>query len=225
MAWCRLADSHNPNRSPEQCLQTQSYVIIGPRLKLVNFTTLLLAQTVNGTGRPGTQRSTGHCVSVSGRPAAQRPIGHCVAGHPGTQRSTAHCVAGTRVHSIVPPTMLHSEQKCAHFCSEWSLVGYGTSAIWDLWIRSIAGCQSQSEKWNRFGTLHRRGSTKNFPVTRKINRAGFSANNIAWKFIRKNITPAYIMVKWYITNISNLTNFDIFSFARFTHEYYMDLSK
>ena len=129
MAWCRLADSHNPNRSPEQCLQTQSYVIIRPRLKLVNFTTLLLAQTVNGTGRPGTQRSIGHCVSVSGHPAAQRPTGHCVAGHPGTQRpighcvaghpgtqwwtghcvaghpgtqrSTAHCVAGTRVHSIV----------------------------------------------------------------------------------------------------------------------------
>ena len=130
MAWCRLADSHYPNRSAEQCLQTQSYVII--RLKLVNFTTSLLAQTVNGTGRPGTQRSTGHSVSVSGRPAAQRPTGHCVAGHPGTQRptcptghcvaghpgtqwwtdhcvaghpgtqrSTAHCVAGTRVHSIV----------------------------------------------------------------------------------------------------------------------------
>ena len=36
------------------------------------------------------------------------------------------------------PTMLHSEQKCAHFCSEWSIVGYGTGAFWDLWIRSIA---------------------------------------------------------------------------------------
>ena len=136
MAWCRLVDSHNPNRSPEQCLQTQSYVII--RLKLVNFTTSLLAQTVNGTGRPGTQRSTGHCVSVSGRPAAQRSTGNCVAGHPGTQRptghcvaghpgtqwwtghcvaghpgtqwSTAHCVAGTRVHSIVLKNM--------QFCNE-----------------------------------------------------------------------------------------------------------
>ena len=27
------------------------------------------------------------------------------------------------------PTMLHSEQKCAHFCSEWSIVGYGTGAL------------------------------------------------------------------------------------------------
>ena len=129
-------------------------------------------------------------------------------------------------NAAVPyPTMLHSEQKCAHFCSEWSLVGYGTGAICDLWIRSIAGWQSQSEKWNRFGILNRRGSTKNFPVTRYINSAGFSANNIAWKLIRKSITPAYIMVKWYITNISNLTNFDIFSFTRFNREYYMDLSK
>ena len=31
------------------------------------------------------------------------------------------------------PTMPHSEQKCAHFCSEWSIVGYGTDAFWDLW--------------------------------------------------------------------------------------------
>ena len=35
------------------------------------------------------------------------------------------------------PTMLHSEQKCAHFCSEWSTVGYGRGAFWDSWIRSI----------------------------------------------------------------------------------------
>ena len=33
-------------------------------------------------------------------------------------------------------TMLHSEQKCAHFCSEWSIVGYGTGEFWDLLIRS-----------------------------------------------------------------------------------------
>ena len=31
------------------------------------------------------------------------------------------------------PTMLHSEQKCAHFCSEWSIVVYGIGAFWDLW--------------------------------------------------------------------------------------------
>ena len=30
------------------------------------------------------------------------------------------------------PTMLHSEQKCAHFCSEWSIVEYGTGAFWDF---------------------------------------------------------------------------------------------
>ena len=38
------------------------------------------------------------------------------------------------------PTMLHSEQKCEHFCSEWSIVGYETGAFWDLWIRSINKC-------------------------------------------------------------------------------------
>ena len=30
------------------------------------------------------------------------------------------------------PAMFHSEQKCAFFCSEWSIVGYGTGAFWDL---------------------------------------------------------------------------------------------
>ena len=29
-------------------------------------------------------------------------------------------------------TMLHSEQKCAHFCSEWSIVRYGTSAFYRI---------------------------------------------------------------------------------------------
>ena len=32
--------------------------------------------------------------------------------------------------------MHHSEQKCAHF-SEWCIVGYERSALWDLWIWSI----------------------------------------------------------------------------------------
>ena len=31
------------------------------------------------------------------------------------------------------PTMFHSEQQCTHFCSEWSIMGYGTGAFWDLW--------------------------------------------------------------------------------------------
>ena len=30
------------------------------------------------------------------------------------------------------PTMLHSEQKCADFCSELSIVGYETGAFWDF---------------------------------------------------------------------------------------------
>ena len=30
------------------------------------------------------------------------------------------------------PTMLNSEQKRTHFCSEWSIVGYGIGALWDM---------------------------------------------------------------------------------------------
>ena len=36
------------------------------------------------------------------------------------------------------PTMLHSEQKCAHFCSEWNSMAYGISAFWNLWNCDIA---------------------------------------------------------------------------------------
>ena len=36
------------------------------------------------------------------------------------------------------PTILYSEQKCAHFCSEWSIVGYVTGALWDLWNSCFA---------------------------------------------------------------------------------------
>ena len=42
-------------------------------------------------------------------------------------------------HAPVPyPAMLHSEQKCAHFCSEWSIVVYGTGVFYFLCIRSIS---------------------------------------------------------------------------------------
>ena len=30
-------------------------------------------------------------------------------------------------------TVYHSEQRYAHFCSEWCIVVYGTGALWDLW--------------------------------------------------------------------------------------------
>ena len=41
-------------------------------------------------------------------------------------------------NALVPyPIMLHSEQNRAHFCSEWSIMGYGTGAFWDLWNWSI----------------------------------------------------------------------------------------
>ena len=35
------------------------------------------------------------------------------------------------------PVMLHSEEKCAHFCSELSIVRYGTDAFCDSWNLSI----------------------------------------------------------------------------------------
>ena len=39
----------------------------------------------------------------------------------------SHCDQGN--HTI--------EEECAHFCSEWCIVGFGTDAFWDLWIWSV----------------------------------------------------------------------------------------
>ena len=48
------------------------------------------------------------------------------------------------------PTILHSEQKCAHFCSEWSIVGYGTGAFWDLWNGSIDSTNWYKGRKNKY---------------------------------------------------------------------------
>ena len=53
------------------------------------------------------------------------------------------------------PTILHSEQKCAHFCSEWSIVGYGTGAFWDLWIWSIPAYGTHHRMYNVSGNKTR----------------------------------------------------------------------
>ena len=53
------------------------------------------------------------------------------------QGHTNKPISLTQNASAPHPTMLHSEQKCAHFCYECSIIGYGTGAFWDLWIRSI----------------------------------------------------------------------------------------
>ena len=62
------------------------------------------------------------------------------------------------------PTMHHSKQKCTHFCSEWCIVGYGTVALWDLWISQLnrrieirCACAALCVDWSRhkkFTILH-----------------------------------------------------------------------
>ena len=42
----------------------------------------------------------------------------------------------------------HSEQNCAHLCSEWCIGGYGTDALWHLWIRSSISRSSNNNSSN-----------------------------------------------------------------------------
>ena len=41
--------------------------------------------------------------------------------------------------SVPYPTTHQSEQKCAPFYSDWCILGYGKSALWDLWDWSSLG--------------------------------------------------------------------------------------
>ena len=47
--------------------------------------------------------------------------------------------------------------ECAHFCSKWSFVGYGTVAFWVLWIRSIARSHNavHNQMWHHHKSLNR----------------------------------------------------------------------
>ena len=52
-------------------------------------------------------------------------------------RITIDLIHNSQNKNVPNPTMLHSEQKCACFCSEWSIGGYGIGAFWDLLNWSI----------------------------------------------------------------------------------------
>ena len=80
------------------------------------------------------------------------------------------------------PTMLHSEQKCAHFCSEWSIVWYGTGAFWDLWNWSI-GCRasrpcsrSRTVQWNFSDNL-----TCSWAMWHLLSNNSLQANDTIWR--------------------------------------------
>ena len=81
------------------------------------------------------------------------------------------------------PRKLHS-----HFCSERSVLGYGTGAFWDLWIRSIvttSGCRHDSLRrmktswyWSIFGiTGYLWGESLVIPLT---NGQWSEALIVAW---------------------------------------------
>ena len=81
---------------------------------------------------------------------------------------------------VAYPTKHHSEQKCAHFCSVWCIVGYRTSAFWELWICStrasyifeapmtIGTLSLRSNSWRPSGTCIIRSENSLSPVRRQV---------------------------------------------------------
>ena len=49
--------------------------------------------------------------------------------------------------SVPYPAMHHSEQKCAHFCSEWCIVGYETGASWGWVSEWVSERASEVSEW------------------------------------------------------------------------------
>ena len=99
-----------------------------------------------------------------------------------------HDHSGVAICPVRPyPTMLRSEQNCAQFCSEWGIVGYGTGAFYDLWIRSWAqwGTRSQMLNWLVIGLANQDYS---------LGRKQFS--NLVPIYHWKNATPHNYKIPW-----------------------------
>ena len=75
-------------------------------------------------------RVTGLCTGISPGPM-NSPHKWPVTGN------AENVSIGWRHHLVPYPTTHHSERKCAHFCSEWCIVGHVSDALWDLWEWSL----------------------------------------------------------------------------------------
>ena len=78
---------------------------------------------------------------------------HCSPVAQWISHNLGHISSGTHIDQIhkshnapVPyPTMHHSEQKCADFCTEWCIGGYGTGVLWD-WFNNFVSQHQAIEK-------------------------------------------------------------------------------
>ena len=91
---------------------------------------------------------------------------------------------------VPDPIMLHSEQKCAHFCSEWSILGYRTGACWDLWIWSINLWILCTDSWKSWALLNRVGtwvgSLREYQNVRFWSLPWQTVKSFQWRMLRAN---------------------------------------
>ena len=100
--------------------------------------------------------------------------------------------------------MYHLEQKCAHFCSEWCIVGYRavqTDALWDLWVRSIASYGASCAKH----CLLQHWGHKCISVL--CEQSFWNYENIAAIHWTMNCSNILIIPKWLFCNIARSLSF------------------
>ena len=63
------------------------------------------------------------------------------------EQETAAIYQSHKPHNapVTHPATHHSEQKCAHFCSEWYILGYESGALWDLCMLFIPWWRHKNE--------------------------------------------------------------------------------
>ena len=90
--------------------------------------------------------------------------------------------------------MLNSEQKCAHYCSEWNIVGYGTCALWDLWNWStVVNRISQDFSYELINPLYTcHDFPKDFLLQNCVPFLGLRFSN----FEQTYTTGSYVNIAW-----------------------------
>ena len=105
----------------------------------------------------------------------------------------------------------HSEQKCAHFCSEWCIVWYGTGVLWDLWEWFIKAKNIYISRCN--STIYAIEK-----ITQGMCSYTFAVNIITDSVIMLTAN-VYLYIPWVISLISGLLGGGVIYNASFTRQY------
>ena len=137
-SWQRTTQTLQQNKEQNKytCIVVQHYsgAIIGAMASQITSLTIVYATVYSGAD----QRKHKSSASLAFMQVIRRwPVNSPHKG-PVTRKKSFH---------LMTSSWHYSDQKCAHVCSEWCVVGYGAGASWDLWNWSIGHWQQPGLSW------------------------------------------------------------------------------